>query len=329
MANVGSYYRANFDDEDEFDDDSNDSVEDDSEEDDDHDAKGVAHNEPGSYHRIGADTEITLNFDEDNVQTQDYLGALTLKNRKLEILHVIAKVREKLDLERAPRLLTLNDVVNVIFGNEGSQNYTPWMKCMKTQMKNVLNVSDALPADHLMPGEIESFIEATLLLHIYQVSPDDLWDPLNHEYFKTPIMQKKRYKFILNRLSVDITDRHNHANGIWNPRDIVTCQPLLTKCWSLLGDVFQEIAYLEGVTIISLDDEKEHIRSVEVNRVGLHQGFQRGGSPGPTIFMGVNKMLGLLLAAQLQKLGESAQECAKKTLASTAIDYYLYLVCSA
>ena len=88
MANVGSYYRANFDDEDEFDDDSNDSVEDDSEEDDDHDAKGVAHNEPGSYHRIGADTEITLNFDEDNVQTQDYLGSLTLKNRKLEILHV-------------------------------------------------------------------------------------------------------------------------------------------------------------------------------------------------------------------------------------------------
>ena len=81
--------------------------------------------------------------------------------------------------------------MNVIFGNEGSQNYTPWMKCMKTQMKNVLNVSDALPADHLMPGEIESFIEATFLLHIYQVSPDDLWDPLNHEYFKTPIMQKK------------------------------------------------------------------------------------------------------------------------------------------
>ena len=65
------------------------------------------------------------------------------------------------------------------------------------------------------------------------------------------------------------------------------------------------------------------MRSVEVNRVGLHRGFQRGGSPGPTISMGVNKTLGLLLAAQLQRLGESGQDCAKKTLASKAMKNYL------
>ena len=74
------------------------------------------------------------------------------------------------------RLLTLEDVVDVIFGNEGSQNHTPWMKCLKTRMKNVLNVSEHAPSDYLMTGEIDSFV----LVHIYQVSPDDLWDPLNY-----------------------------------------------------------------------------------------------------------------------------------------------------
>ena len=189
------------------------------------------------------------------------------------------------------------------------------MSCLKLRMKAVLGADEG---NRLLSWEIDSFIEATLLLHFYQVSPEELWNPSNKDFYQTPIMTKKRYNFILTKLSQDSNNPNPSHHDSWNTRDIVACQPSLVKCWSLMGAVFQEITYTAGISIISLDDEKEHLRSMEVSRQGLHRGFQRGGNPGPTIFMGINKSLGLLVAAQLQRRSESSQTCAQRTLASKA-----------
>ena len=93
-------------------------------------------------------------------------------------------MREKLDLEGDRRSLTLDDVVDIIFGKEGERNLPQWMSCLKLRMKAVLGADEG---NRLLSWEIDSFIEATLLLHFYQVSPEELWNPSNKDFYQTKL----------------------------------------------------------------------------------------------------------------------------------------------
>ena len=220
----------------------------------------------GIYTPLRPDEDIELIFDDINAQTQGSLHSLDLATRKAEVEGLISKVRSKLDLEdKSERLLTLSEVIDAVFGKIGG-HWSPWTMLFKNKLKAISKDcrKEGQPT-HLLSWEVDAFIEATLLLHIYQISPEDLWNPVNRDWYKQPLMQKRRFSYIQSQLASNSSDNNSHHQQDWLPRNVNAIESELAFCWKHLGATLQELSVIKGVTVISLDDEKEHLRSIDVS----------------------------------------------------------------
>ena len=268
------------------------------------------------YKPLGPDKIITIIYDDNN-QTLGALKNLSLENHKKEIKGLISNIRSELDLDSEEILipLKLEDIINYVFGR-GVQDCSPFMATIKAKFKEALKDTNKNgQSPRMMNWELDSFIEATLQLHIYQISPDELW-ATEEGWYRQPLMTKCRFMFIHSQITAFYSDNNREHRHEWRPRQIDRTLPEIVQAFTELGARFQKVAFLRGVTEISLDDEKEHIRSSDVLRLGMSRTFQRGGNPGPTIMMAFSKGLGILLAARILELNESSQTCAERTLAS-------------
>ena len=164
--------------------------------------------------------------------------------------------------------------------------------------------------------EIEAFIESILILHIYQISPTALWEAPENGWYKTPLMTHDRFSFILNKLQLATKDANPDHNSNWKARSMMDVIPDMISALRELGSQSRELTYQRELTTISLDDEKERMRSHDVYGKGVARIFQRSGNPGPTIYAGVSKNTGMILSAEMQAAGESTQSCAKRALSS-------------
>lgn len=252
-----------------------------------------------SFEKIDVEKRISLNCN--NSQTQGSLENLNLATRKFEIKTMIIKIRENLDRDDDNDPITLTDLIDMHFGKQGQQ-WMPWMTNVKKIFKAVLkDCKKHGQHPHLMAWELDSYIEATLILHIYGLSPENLWDSASTWYHQ-PLMPKDRFLYIQHQLASFSKGNNSNHQSHWNSRELSKTQPDLSEAWTLLGQTFQKIAFEHDVTTISLDDEKQHMRSTEVLTLGMARGFQRGGNPGPYIIMAFAKNLGILLSAELSEL---------------------------
>ena len=78
-------------------------------------------------------------------------------------------------------------------------------------------------------------------------------------------MQKRRFSYIQSQLASNSSDNNSHHQQDWLPRNVNAIEPELAFCWKHLGATLQELSVIKGVTVISLDDEKEHLRSIDVS----------------------------------------------------------------
>lgn len=97
--------------------------------------------------------------------------------------------------------------------------------------------------------------------------------------------------------------------------DVYKTLPDIISGFRDLASQCRDLVYDKDNTTISLDDEKEHIRSKDVLEKGLSRKYQRDGNPGPTLYAGVSKNSGVLLSAEFQVLNESTQACTKRAIA--------------
>ena len=273
-----------------------------------------------TFQRIAPESHISLSFDAFNTQTQSSLDNLNLEATTREVSHVVRNIRAELRLDDClvestniqRELLTLSDTITFVFGEALGSSRPKWIKSFHKRLKSAAPLDCSEP---LQPWELDSFIEASILLHVYHISPEMLWSPKNVDWYRQPLMSKERYRYLQNQLST-IKSNNPLQTSSWNSRSFSVLEPDLVDCWTSLGELFRDQAYIPGVTIISLDDEKEHIRSKDVSRLGLSRSFQRAGNSGPTLRIAVNKRLGLDVSYNFQNGGESSQDCAKLTLAS-------------
>lgn len=87
------------------------------------------------------------------------------------------------------------------------------------------------------------------------------------------------------------------------------------KSLTSMSDQLQEIAYLEGVSIISLDDDKLRHHSKETKDLDVKMGFTRGGKKRPTMVVAVSKNTDVLLSGHLVQGEETTHTAAREVLA--------------
>lgn len=265
------------------------------------------------FQALGAESDIKLILDEENTQTHGLLSKLSIETRKREISGLISKTRA--DIGKAGEdneLLTVPDIVDVIFGAGGKYS-SAWFKRLIKRLTHVTS-TQVDRSEVIKSWEIEAFVEAILKLHIYHVSPTALWQaPAG--WYKLPLLSHARFSFIMNKLDLASKDNNAGHSAHWTPREIQETLPDVVAGFRELASQCRDLIYDKEITTISLDDEKEQMRSKDVPERGLSRIYQRSGNPGPTLYEGVSKNSGVLLSAEFQTLGESTQVCAKRTIA--------------
>jgi hypothetical protein len=267
------------------------------------------------FQALNAEFEINLIFDEENTQSQGQICSLDLESRKTEIKGLVNNARASLALDDRCPAMTINDIIELVFGPPGGQRYSSQFYRLLAKRLIGVTRNESNPNDSIQAWEIEAFIEAQLLLHVYQISPQSLWDsPAG--WYKIPLLTKDRYSSIIQKLNASTRDSNEHYDSKWKPRTLEQILPDLIAAIRALATQSRDLTYDRKISLISLDDEKEKMRSKSVTSKGLSRTYQRSGNPGPTMFAGVSKTTGMLLSAEFQNLGESTQACAKRALAS-------------
>jgi hypothetical protein len=153
-------------------------------------------------------------------------------------------------------------------------------------------------------------LEMLTACHFYGKSPTVLCDPQQSIFFGPPrLLTLPRFEQCLKALSLRGPAEESGHNDTWAPcSDRI--QPLLGSM-NLLTRQTQAIGYHRHETLICLDDDKIHNRSVNSSSLGIQRTFQRGHSAGPVLIAAVSKYTGLLLAADLLLQGDTSAEVAK------------------
>lgn len=185
-----------------------------------------------------------------------------------------------LETARAEVPLVVNNIRHKIYGSKQhtmdkikpSLLLNCWMDSMiLALMKNHIN--NNLGGDPVSNSDITAFIRVELMLSFYKVSPQLYFDiDFRHQFPTAGIgMSFKRYTTILNALSHSPYEYNSEtcAAGIWkipmaHNKDIAGALELFRKTSS-------HVAYIPGVTSVSLDDDLLQLRSQQVINAGYSQ----------------------------------------------------------
>jgi hypothetical protein len=257
--------------------------------------------EDDAFTAFGPEINIKLIM-ESNIQTSSINEHLCIKTRKSEINFLINNMRLSCGKSnKAETTVDLSDVIDVYFGPINVRSNVELFKIIMVRLNNC--------TPNVESWEIYGLLEALTLLHMYQISPSMLWEN-SPGIFVEPILSFSRFKCFMTEFN---RQDDNHAST-WESKTTKSKMKGICDGFKKLALLSNELAYMEGFTTISIDDEKLRIKSQEVRELGMATQYQRGGSPGPHLILGVSKNTRVLLSAELQQYKENVAKCAWKAL---------------
>jgi hypothetical protein len=252
--------------------------------------------------RVDSKWEFVRDKDISNLLSVNYVDDYLLKIAKKEVEQVHTNLKEQYDkfrnkhnIPQSRKLLkniTAGDMVNM------------WIpKTFLALLSDAVSSGISTPVNYT---DIINFIQVELLLSIYGCSPGAFFDSENELIYmssRSPISQIK-YNAILHQLG----KRDNKLSGTDQWQSPFSNDGKVNSAMSVLRGRCVELGYVEGTTIISLDDDQLRLRSHKVD----DHGFTRTRNPkkgfGPTQHGAVSTTTSLFIGGHIPVRGESTND---------------------
>jgi hypothetical protein len=184
-----------------------------------------------------------------------------------------------------------------------------WATHLTKRIKLGLNENHKPPLDEA-GSELHSFLEFVVAVHYYDMSPTVMTDPEQaHNFGPERLLTLQRFEEVLKAFSSGAPQ--NQAG--WFPAE--ERLKLFRKSLTTLGEQLQEVAYCEGATVVSLDDDKLRHLSKDTKNLDVKLTYVRGGKKSPTMICAISKHTDIFLSGHLVQGEEKNIDVAKKVLA--------------